>query len=128
MRVLATLMLAAIFADIALAQNSPGKTASDREYTTAASALEAMRAKSGVKISVQSGWTVIEDRSTMSLWSFTPSGHPAHPAAIHRKVIQEGNNIFVKMDVLCEPPKPACDKVVTDFQGLNQQIRKDIKP
>jgi len=126
MRVFAALVLTAVFADIAVAQNTPGKT--DREYTTAASALEAMRAKSGVKISVQSGWTVIEDRSTMSLWSFTPSGHPAHPAAIHRRVVQEGNNVVMKMDVLCEAPKPACDKVVADFQGLNQQVRKDIKP
>jgi hypothetical protein len=127
MRVLAALMLAAVFANSAIAQDTPGVSTSDREYATVALALEALRAKSGVKISDLAGWTVIEDRSTLSLWSFTPSGHPAHPAAIHRKVVQEGNNIFVKMHVLCEAPKPACDKVVADFQSLNQQVRKDMK-
>jgi hypothetical protein len=128
MRVLSALIFAAAFANVAVAQDATSKTASDREYATVAIALEALRAKSGVKISDLSGWTVIEDRSTLSLWSFTPPSHPAHPAAIHRKVIQEGNNIFVKMHVLCEAPKPACDKVVADFQSLNQQVRKDMKP
>jgi hypothetical protein len=127
MRALAALILAAVLANSAVAQDTPGKSTSDREYATVALALEALRAKSGVKISDLSGWTVIEDRSTLSLWSFTPPGHPAHPAAIQRKVIQEGNNILVKMHVLCEAPKPACDKVVADFQSLNQQVRKDMK-
>jgi hypothetical protein len=127
MRVLSALMFVAAFANIAVAQDAASKTASDREYATVAIALEALRAKSGVKISDLSGWTVIEDRSTLSLWSFTPPSHPAHPAAIHRKVVQEGDNIFVKMQVLCEAPKPACDKVVADFEDLNQRMTKALK-
>jgi hypothetical protein len=83
--------------------------------------------KDGVKISTESGWTVIEDQSTLSVWSFTPSGHPAFPAAVHRQVIQEGNNLFVKMNVLCEAPKAACDTMVAEFQKLNGQVRDDLK-
>ena len=127
MKVLSALMFAAIFANVAVAQDTPVKPASDSEYATVALALEALRTKSGVKISDLAGWTVIEDGSTLSLWSFTPAGHPAHPAAIHRKVVQEDNNIFLKMHVICEASKPACDKVVADFEDLNQRMTKSLK-
>jgi hypothetical protein len=89
--------------------------------------LDALRAKSGVKVSVQSGWTVIEDQSTLSLWSFAPQGHPAYPAAVHRKVVQDGNGIFIRMNVLCEASKPACDALATEFQKLDGQVRDDLR-
>ena len=127
MRVFFALLLTAILADVAWAQNPTGKAAPVPEYRTAAAALEALRAKGGVKISTESGWTVIEEQSTLSVWSFTPSGHPAFPAAVHRQVIQEGNNLFVKMNVLCEAPKAACDTMVAEFQNLNGQVRDDLK-
>jgi hypothetical protein len=127
MRVFSALLLTVILADIACAQNPTGKAAPAPEYRTAAAALEALRAKGGVKISTESGWTVIEDQSTLSVWSFTPPGHPAFPAAVHRQVIQEGNNLFVKMNVLCEAPKSACDTMVAEFQKLNGQVRDDLK-
>jgi hypothetical protein len=127
MRVFLVLLLAIVFADSAAGQGAPAKSPPDREYATARAALEAMRSKSGVKISTQGGWTVIEDHSTLSLWSFPPPGHPAYPAAVHRKVVQEGDNILVQMNVLCEAPKPACDAMVVEFQKLNGQVREDLK-
>lgn len=81
-----------------------------------------------MNISVQSGWTVIEDRATLSVWSFTPSVHRAHPAAIQRKVVQEGDKLFVKMNVLCEAPKPDCDAVVAEFARLNDRVRDNLAP
>jgi hypothetical protein len=127
MRFLLASVLAVIFANVAIAQDATNDAKPDREYPTAAAALDAIRAKSGVKISVQSGWTVIEDRSTLSIWSFTPPGHPAHPAAIHRKVVQQGDNLFIKMNVLCEAPKSACDAMVAEFQNLNGQVSEHLK-
>jgi hypothetical protein len=115
------------FANLAVAQAQPGKSPQGGEYATAAAALKALRAKSGVKISTQAGWTVVEDRSTLSVWSFAPPGHPAFPAAVRRKVVQEGSNILVQMNVLCEAPKPACDAMVAEFQKLNGQVRDDLK-
>jgi hypothetical protein len=96
------------------------------EYATAAQALKGLRAKPGIKVSMQSGWTVIEDRSTFSVWSFPPASHRAYPTAIQRKVVQEGSNIFIKMNVLCEAPKPDCDAVVAEFRELNGRVRDDL--
>jgi len=126
MRMLRALMLAAIFAGAAVAQDA--KTKADFGYATVALALESMRAKSGVKTSMQSGWTVIEDPSTQSLWSFTPPGHSAHPSAVHRKVITEGDGILVQSNVLCEASKPACDAVVAEFNKLDQAVRESLRP
>ena len=125
MRLPVALVLVVALADVAAAQSAVGETTP--EYPTATAALEALRGKSGVKISVQSGWTVIEDKSTLSLWSFTPPGHAAYLSAIHRKVVQEGNNIFLKMDVLCAATKPVCEALVADFEKLNGKVRDELK-
>lgn len=127
MKLIIALGLAVAFVDVAVAQGISAQTTHDREYATVSSALEAMRAKSGVKVSVQSGWTVIEDEETMSLWSFTPSNHSAHPAAVHRKVIREGENILIQSKVLCEGLKPACDAMVSEFSKLDQSVRDSMK-
>src|ERR1700744_2245557 len=82
--------------------------AEDSGYAGAKQRVEVLRTKPGVNVSVQSGWTVIEDRANLSLWSFTPPGHRAYPAAIQRQVVQEGDNLFIKMNVLCDAPQPDC--------------------
>ena len=119
----ALLLTTVVSVDLAAAQG----TADEKpEYATPAKALDGLRAKPGVKISLQSGWTVIEDRSTLSVWSFPPASHRAYPTAIQRKVVQEGDNIFVRMNVLCEAPKPDCDAVVAEFGKLNERVRDDL--
>jgi hypothetical protein len=122
-------MLAALVATAvtAFAQQAEGPRPAGIGYATVAAALDAMRAKSGVNASVQSGWTVIEDRSTASLWSFTPPGYAAHPAAVRRTVTQQGNDVFIQMDVLCEAAKPACDKFVAEFNELNDRMRDSLR-
>ena len=89
----------------AAAQPAGAKDSSSIGYPTVASALDGMRSKSGVRVSNQDGWTVIEDGSTMSIWSFTPAGHPAHPAVVRRTVVQQGSDISVQMATLCEAKK-----------------------
>jgi hypothetical protein len=71
MRLPVALVLVIALADVATAQSAVGEAP---EYPTATAALNALRGKSGVNISMQSGWTVIEDKSTLSLWSFTLRG------------------------------------------------------
>ncbi|MCA3002589.1 MAG: hypothetical protein IOD05_04830 [Rhodobacter sp.] len=45
-------------------------------FNSVAAALAALRAKPGASVSVQGGWTIIQDSQTQSLWSFTPEGPP----------------------------------------------------
>ena len=127
MKLVSVLTLAAIIPAFVAAQDSRAQTTSDFGYATVALALESMRAKVGVKISVQSGWTVIEDPSTLSLWSFTPPGHSAHPAAAHRWIIREGDNLFVQSHIRCEGPKSACDAMAIEFGRLDEAMRESLK-
>ena len=80
-----------------------------------------------MNVSIQSGWTVIEDRANLSMWAFTPAGHPAHPAAIRRVLTEKDGAWFVEMSALCEATKSACDKVVAEFHELNNQMRADLE-
>jgi hypothetical protein len=95
-------------------------------YRSVGHALAAMHAKPGVKVSVQDGWTIIEDRADSAIWSFTPAGHPADPSAVRRRIVEEGGTISVRMTVSCEAQKAACDQLVADFNKLNDRMRQDV--
>src|SRR5262249_41816615 len=108
--------LVALTAVAASAQSGP---------PTVAATLAELRAKAGVTVAEQAGWTVIQDGLTM--YSFTPAGHPAHPAAVRRTVFREADGAWsLKMSILCEAAQPACDKLAADFQELNNKMREDL--
>jgi hypothetical protein len=121
-----TKALLAVAFVVAITGLAVAQGAADQNYATAAQALRALRDKPGVKVSVQSGWTVIEDRAALSVWSFAPVGHRAYPAAIQRKVVQDNGHVFVKMNVLCEASKSDCDALVAEFGKLNEHVRNDL--
>ncbi|WP_105189800.1 molecular chaperone DnaJ [Pseudoalteromonas sp. T1lg48] len=96
-------------------------------YKTVELALEALKNKQGTKLSVQGGWTIVEDKeeSNMVLWSFTPSAHPAYPAAVKRKVLERDGKVYIQMSALCQAKKAACDKLMQEFEQLNKNIMKN---
>lgn len=96
-------------------------------YPSVAAALEALKARSDVRISVQGGWTIVSDPANKALWSFTPSGHPAHPAAVKRSTVQKDGAVFIDMRALCQAEKHACDKLIAEFRELNDKIRADME-
>ena len=119
------LVIAAALASTAAASEAVDQV--DLGYPTVAAAMEGLRAKPGVKSSVQSGWLVFEDGDARAVWSFPPSGHPAYPTAIRRRVVQDSSDISIEMGVRCEAAKPACDAVVAEFERLNGSLRQQLK-
>jgi hypothetical protein len=97
-------------------------------YSSVAEALEALKAKSGANVTVQQGWTIVDDRPGNAFWSFTPPGHPAHPAAIKRSIVSRDGGMYVDMSALCQAEKAACDKLIEEFKALNERMRSDIRP
>jgi hypothetical protein len=92
-------------------------------YPTVAAALADLRTKPEVEFSEQNGWTLAADKSHFTLWSFAPQGYPAYPSVVKRTAVQKGTGSDLKMDVLCEASKSACDQLMLEFQALNQRIR-----
>jgi hypothetical protein len=104
-----------------------GNSASSIGYPSVAAALADLHSKPEVKFSVQNGWTIAEDRSHSSFWSFPPEGDPAYPSAVKRIVLQTGAGINLEMKVLCQSTQAACDKLVADFNALNERMRNSFK-
>jgi len=96
-------------------------------YPSVAAALADLRARNDVSVSVENGWTIITEPDGLTIWSFTASGHPAHPAVAKRIFYQENGAWYVKMNVRCEADKAACDQFVRDFEALNDAMRKAIE-
>jgi hypothetical protein len=129
----AVLIVAGLLANGALAQPTEGSSASAQNqpssigYPTVAAALEALRSQSGSTVSLQGGWTIISVTSEQTLWSFTPANHPAHPAAVKRKIVERDGAVGVHMTALCQAEKAACDKLIEEFQQLNNRIREQAQ-
>jgi hypothetical protein len=116
----------ALSAVAAFAQPAESGRQSSIGFPSVAAALEVTRAKPGVNVSIQAGWTIIEDRAASALWSFTPPGHPAHPGAVRRTIVERDGTLFVDMAILCQATKSACDKLAEDFTALNAKMREDL--
>jgi hypothetical protein len=122
MRSLLLLLMSSVIPLAAFAQEGRGIG-----YPTVAAALDALRARSDVKISVRGGWTVVDDRPANTFWSFTPPNHPAHPAAVKRTIVPRDGGIYVDMTALCQASKVACDKLITEFKELNERMTQSMR-
>lgn len=63
-----------------------------------------------------------EDKQRETMWSFTTEKQPAHPAAVCRRPVRQGDELVLDMGIVCEGPKDACDKLTKDFEYLNYQM------
>ncbi len=98
-------------------------------FPTVAEAMDALQKKQGTTRRVQEGWVLIEDFASgeMTLWSFTPSSHPAHPSAVKRTFLTREGATHLQMSVRCEAEKTPCDQLVRDFEKLNAEMTRAIK-
>jgi len=96
-------------------------------YPSVAAALADLHSKPDVKFSEANGWTIAEDKSHFSLWSFAPAGDPAYPSAVKRTAVQEGGHTSLRMKVLCESTQEACDRLVADFEALNRHLQDSFR-
>jgi hypothetical protein len=97
-------------------------------YPSVAAALKDLRSKPEVIFREESGWIVAEDRSRYTLWSFAPEGDPAYPSAVKRTAVQSaGGSVTMNMNILCEATQDACDKLVANFNELNERARDSLQ-
>ena len=97
------------------------------EYSSVADALAALKTRDDVSIEVSEGWTTITEADGLTIWSFTPSSHPAHPSVAKRVLFEDQGGWQIKMNILCEADEAACDQFVRDFETLNEQMRQYIE-
>jgi hypothetical protein len=81
----------------------------------------------GVSITQPDGWTIAVEPGTKAIWSFTPAGHYAYPAVVRREVKQRDGNVYVDTVALCQAEKAACDRLIRDFERLNQRMSESMR-
>jgi hypothetical protein len=96
-------------------------------YPTVEAALKDLHSHPDVEFRVEHGWTTASDTSHNTVWSFPPVGDPAYPSAVRRMAVQDAKGVNLKMDVLCQASQSACDKLVQDFNALNERVRQSMQ-
>jgi hypothetical protein len=67
-----------------------------------------------------------DDKNSSVMYTFTVKGHPAFPAAVCRKPVQEGNNLVIKMSVVCDGEAEACSKLRNDFNVMTAKMQAQV--
>lgn len=99
-------------------------------YPSVASALAALSARDGAGTIVthSDDWILVNEPAAAAQWSFTPTGHPAHPAVVRRVVKRgAGGDVSVETASLCEASAQACAKLLADFEAMNPRITQAIR-
>jgi hypothetical protein len=68
----------------------------------------------------------LENGVNGTLWTFTMPPHPAHPAAICRRVVERRGIIDIPTTIVCEGAAAACAQLKTDFDALNTRVIDDL--
>jgi hypothetical protein len=104
------------------------RTSSGIGYPSVAAALADLHSKPEVLFREEDGWIIAEDRSHYTLWSFATEGDPAYPSAVKRTAVQEsGGSVTMNMNILCEAKQDACDRLVANFNELNERARDSLQ-
>ena len=108
-----------------MAEDASGSTIGYQSYDEA---LNDLKSNPKAKVTVQQGWTIIEVNkdNEMALWSFTSKGHFAHPAVVKRNVVESKDTVSIIMNALCGAAKPECDKLIKQFEQLNEKISQNM--
>lgn len=96
-------------------------------YSSVSAARDALLSKANIAVSNENGWTIASDRENYTVWSFAPPGDPAYPSVVKRIIVHGHGGLDIKMSVLCEAPKAACNQLVENFRLLNERMRDSLK-
>ena len=92
------------------------------EYSSVAETLANLKARKDVSIAVLQGWIIVQAADGLTNWSFPPRDHPAYPAVAKRVLYRDQEGWHLKMDVLCEAERAACNEFIRYFEALNEPI------
>lgn len=66
------------------------------------------------------------EKAPTLMYTFTVEGQPAHPAAVCRRIVKEGQQVVIKMDVVCDGEAESCSKLKNDFNVMTARMQADV--
>lgn len=67
-----------------------------------------------------------DEKNSTVMYTFTVKGHPAYPAAVCRKPIQQGDSLVITMSVVCDGEKEACTTLKNDFNVMTAKMQAEV--
>jgi len=67
-----------------------------------------------------------DEKNPTVMYTFTTPDNLAHPAAVCRQIVQEGDALVVKMEIVCDGPADDCSKLRNDFNVLTARMQLDV--
>ncbi len=69
-----------------------------------------------------------QDEASQAVFTFTQAGQGgAHPTAVCRKPVKDGDNITLQMVIICKGDTDSCQRLEGDFKLLNAKMEAAIR-
>lgn len=72
-------------------------------------------------------YVTVNDAANGTIWTFTVTGHPAHPSVVCREPVEEGGKLRLEMGIQCDASDDACEALARGFESLNQKMLKELE-
>lgn len=67
-----------------------------------------------------------DEKNPTVMYNFTTDKSPAHPSAVCRKFVKEGDQVGLKYNVVCGAAENACAKLTNDFNVLIARMQATV--
>ena len=67
-----------------------------------------------------------DEKNPTLVYTFTVKGQPAHPAAVCRKLVKEGESAVLKMDIVCDGDEAMCTTLKNDFNVMTAKMQAEV--
>jgi hypothetical protein len=67
------------------------------------------------------------NESTRTVYAFTEPGHPAHPAWVTRRVVEDKKGVSMEQTGFFAGHEPAFAKMFADYQQMNERINTNLR-
>jgi hypothetical protein len=73
-------------------------------------------------------YVAYQDEASQAVYTFTQAAQgAAHPAAVCRKPVRDGDNLTLQMVVVCQGASDDCQRLESDFKLLNAKMDAAIR-
>ena len=67
-----------------------------------------------------------DEKNPTVMYNFTTDKSPAHPSAVCRKFVKDGDQVGLKYNVVCGASENACAKLTNDFNVLIARMQATV--
>lgn len=67
------------------------------------------------------------DKDPTVMYTLTTDSNPAHPAAVCRRIVKEGESAVIKMNIVCDGNAEECRKLTNEFTVMTAQMQQEVE-